>query len=117
MVFLKSKNPLVVELITTHRSMRVCLRRGLFLRDEHGEEHAIEGEESCVGRGFCVPRPESHHRKAFGEKILQGEIELSKDLTPSFSFGRLELKVCVKLSLLSNSCLFISFSTTSSFSH
>lgn len=75
--------------------MRVCLRRGLYLYDEYdGEAHLVEGEELIVGRGVCATRPDSTQRKGFGERVLQGEIELPRDLTPSFRFGRLELKVC-----------------------
>ena len=95
MLFLKSQNPLVVELIANFRSVRVCLRRGLYLRDDDGEQRAVEGEEVLVGRGVCITKTESPQRRAFGEKVLQGEIELSKDLAPSFKFGRLELKVSI----------------------
>ncbi|KAH8102802.1 hypothetical protein DFH11DRAFT_323328 [Phellopilus nigrolimitatus] len=94
---IKSPDPQVAELMTSPRAPCVLLKRMITRRSWPDDEITLDGGEKLVGNASWMPLHNSSVNRQGFEKIAQGEIDLSPVLTPSFKFGKLELKYFVEM--------------------
>lgn len=92
-LIVSSSNPQVLEVMASPSAPRVLLKRRLFLRSKLGGELILDDQHTTINKASWMPFRESPRSRSSSRKILEGEISIPQTAAPSFTFGKLELKV------------------------
>ncbi|KAL5508492.1 hypothetical protein ACEPAH_6111 [Sanghuangporus vaninii] len=81
-----------LDAVASRSSPQVHLRRRLVLSSKLGGELVLDGQETIINKATWTSHREPMQSSSGFRRVLQGKIEVPPLATPSFTFGRLEMK-------------------------
>ncbi|KAL5527146.1 hypothetical protein ACEPAG_5937 [Sanghuangporus baumii] len=81
-----------LDAVASPSSPQVHLRRRLVLSSKLGGELVLDGQETIVNKATWTSEREPMQPSSGFRTVLRGKIEVPPSVTPSFTFGRLQMK-------------------------